>query len=307
MNIVLAGEESAGLQTLRAVANGKHRLIAVLAAPPKPGAAGVSVWNVARDLGFETWPADLVEDAELGERLRCKRVDLLLNVHSRYIVNRQVLAAPVLGAYNLHPAALPRYAGLNAVSWAIFNGERTHGVTVHKMEPEIDTGPIAYQCTFPIEDEDTALSLSFKCIRHGVPLILHLLETAATDASKIPALPQDLSSREYFGAGRPEHGQISWSWLARKVINFVRACDYFPFSSPWGHPRTCLRGQEIAVIKARLTGVPCDVAPGTVGTRTDAGIHIACGDQWILANKLKANGKSQGAAEILTSGDRLGD
>jgi len=306
MNVVLAGEESAGLQVLRALEKSKHRLVAVLATPVTPGDARVSVWKMACDLGFETWPAELVRDAKLAERLRSERVEIFLNVHSRYIVNNEVLSAPLLGAYNLHPGPLPRYAGLNAVSWAILNGEHKHGVTVHKMEREIDAGPIAYQSFFAIEDDDTALTLSFKCIRLGVPLMLQLLEMASTEPSKIPAIKQDPALRLYFGAGEPEEGQISWACAASKIIALVRACDYFPFHSPFGHARTSVRGQDFAIIKAQLTGLLCDIAPGTIGDSTDSGVYIACRDQWILASKLKVQGKYVAAQNFLKTGDICG-
>jgi methionyl-tRNA formyltransferase len=282
-------------------------LVAVLASPPKAGAAGVSVWNVARDLGCQTWPAELVKDPGLGERLRSQRVDILLNVHSLYVIAKDVLAAPKLGCFNLHPGPLPRYAGLNAVSWALFRGEQSHGVTVHRMDPEIDSGPIAYQSCFPIESEDTALSLSLKCVREGVPLMMRLLEAAETGGDGIPLVPQDLSRREYFGKEVPEQGWLSWSWPARKVLDFVRACDYFPFSSPWGHPKTRLRVQEFALVKARRTGLSCDASPGTVGDVIDSGVCIACEDEWILASKLLVNSRYLPAAEVLRSGDCLAD
>jgi methionyl-tRNA formyltransferase len=307
MNVILAAEESAGLQMLRALAASSHRLVAVLAAPPKPGFAGASAWNVARNLGFETWPAELVKDPALAERLRSAQVDIFLNVHSLYVINREVLAAPRLGAFNLHPGPLPRYAGLNAVSWALYRGESTHGVTVHKIDPEIDAGPIVYQSIFPIADDDTALSLSFKCVREGVALMLQLLEVAAADPAKIPLSPQDASAREYFGREVPEQGRLSWSWPASKVVNFVRACDYFPFPSPWGYPRTRLSAQEFALVKAVRTGIPSDAPPGTVGESVASGVHVACRDEWILVGKLLLGGKYLAASEILHSGDRLAE
>ena len=307
MNVVLAAEESAGLQMLRALASSNHRVVAVLATPPKPGAAAVSVWNVAKDLAFETWPASSVKDPHLGERLRVESVDILLNVHSLYIIHEKVLAAPRLGAFNLHPGPLPRYAGLNAISWALFRGEATHGVTVHRMERGIDTGPIAYQSVFPIDPEDTALSLSFKCVREGVALMLRLLEVAASEPAKIPLLPQDPAVREYFNSEIPERGRVCWSWPARKVANFVRACDFYPFHSPWGHPRARLNVQEFALVKARQTGLPVGVLPGTVGKSSDSGVNVACRDEWILVSKLLLGGKYLGAQEILRPGDRLAE
>jgi methionyl-tRNA formyltransferase len=306
MNVVLVAEESAGLQMLRAVALGKHRLVAVLA-HPQPGFAGAGVWKVARDMGFETWPAELVKDPSLAKRLRAEHVDILLNVHSLYIIHKEVLAAPLLGAFNLHPSPLPRYAGLNPVSWALFRGESTHGVTVHKMNPEIDTGPIVYQSIFPIEDDDSALSLSFKCVRQGVELMSRLLEVAASEPEKIPFCQQDLALREYFGRGTPEQGRVSWSWPAQNVINFVRACDYFPFSSPWGHPRTRLGVQEFALAKARRTGTPADALPGTIGKSVGSDVYVASGDEWVVVSKLQLGDKFLAANEILKSGDRLAE
>ncbi len=304
MNVVLVAEESAGLQMLRALSRSSHRLVAVLASP-KPGFAGAGVWKVARDLGFETWPAELVKESSLGDRLRAERVDILLNVHSLYIIHEEVLAAPLLGAYNLHPGPLPRYAGLNPVSWAIFRGERTHGVTIHKMTPKIDTGAIVYQSMFPIGDEDTALSLSFKCVRRGVELMVRLLEVAASESAQIPLCQQDLTRREYFGRGAPENGRISWFWPAQRVVNLVRACDYFPFSSPWGGPKIRLGAQEFALLKARCTGIRTDVLPGTVGKSVASDVYVASQDEWVVASKLQVGDKCLPASEILKSGDRL--
>jgi methionyl-tRNA formyltransferase len=306
MKVVLAAEESAGAQMLRALAQSEHQVVAVLTEPPKPGETRVSLWNAAQALGFETLPADLVKNSSLADRLRSDAVDIFLNVHSLYVIQDDVLAAPRLGAFNLHPGPLPRYAGLNVVSWAIFRGEQNHGVTVHRIEPKIDAGPIAYQSCFPIEQEDSALSLSFKCAREGITLLLRLL-AAATAGESIPSLTQDLAIRKYFGREVPERGRICWEWPASKVVNFVRACDYFPFDSPWGHPRARLGVQEVAVVKAHRTGRECHVSPGTIGDVTDSGVAVACGDEWILATKLRLDGKCVPAQALLKPGDRLAE
>ena len=307
MNVALAAEESAGLHMLRVLARSDHRVVAVLTDTPDPGSAKASLWNVARDFGFETLPATLVRNPDLAERLRSWDVDILLNVHSLYIINREVLAAPKIGAFNLHPGPLPRYAGLNSVSWALFRGEQSHGVTIHRMEPEIDAGPIVYQSFFPIEAEDSALSLTFKCTREGIRLMLGLLEVAASKPEQIPLVEQDPALREYFGAEVPEQGRMSWNWPATKVVNFVRACDYFPFRSPWGHPRTRLGSQELAVVKARRTGLPSDALPGTVGRPAGLDLCVACQDEWIVATKLRLGDRYLEASQVLKPGDRLSD
>src|SRR5438876_2368799 len=177
MNVLLVGEESAGIQTLKALARSDHRLVAVLASPAKSALGCATVRTVAEKLGYPTWPAKLVKNPSFANTVRSENVDIILNVHSLFIINDKVLDAPRIGSFNLHPGPLPRYAGLNAVSWALYRGERTHGVTLHKMVPEIDAGPIVFQEFFPIEENDTALSLSGKCVKAGMALVTRLLET----------------------------------------------------------------------------------------------------------------------------------
>ena len=305
MNILLIGEESAGIQMLHEIERSGHRVIAVMASPGRVAASGASLWDAAAKLGLPTWPAQLVKDPLLAERMRAEEVDLLLNVHSLYVIHGTVLGAPRIGALNLHPGPLPRYAGLNAVSWAIYQGERSHGVTVHWMAPEIDAGPIAYQSLFPIDENDTALSLAARCVREGLPLMMRLLDVAAKHPAEIPAVPQDIEKREYFHAGVPEGGRLSWQWPAQKIVDFVRACDYFPFRSPWGHPRTSMGTQELAVVKARRTRLAADSPPGTVGESTGEGVKVASSDEWLLVTKLKIGKESVHPAKVLKGGEKL--
>ena len=304
MNILLVGEESAGIQMLKVLAASKHRIVAVMASPDKQGA---TVWSTAEKMGLPTWHAKLVKDPAFASQIREAEVDLLLNVHSLFLINGEVVAAPRLGSYNLHPGPLPRYAGLNTVSWALYRGETEYGVTLHKMEPGIDTGTIAYQSLFNIEENETALSLYAKCIREGVELLKKLLDAASQGIDAIPKIEQDFSKREYFNKKAPDECRVRWTRTAREIANLVRACDYFPFPSPWGHPRASLNGQEIHLVKVRLTGRECDAPPGTIGQREGASVEVACADQWILCEKVMVEGRSIAAAEGLQDAVRLDD
>lgn len=305
MNVLLVGEESAGIQTLKALAQSDHRIVAVMASPAKKSLIGSTLWQVAEQIGLPTWPASLVKDPAFAGRVRDAGTDIILNAHSLFVMHGEVVEAPRIGSFNLHPGPLPRYAGLNVVSWAIYRGEQTHGVTIHKMAAGIDTGPIVYQSLFDIESADTALTLYARCTKEGVALLLRLLETASRDENAIPLLPQDLTQRQYFGKEAPENGRLNWSRQAREIVNLARACDYYPFPSPWGSPRARLGEREIGVIKARLTGESCDAAPGTVGRIAWPAVQVACADEWIWVDKALVGGRYLPAADILQSGARL--
>ena len=281
--------------------------MAVMASPVSKNPGTATVWNVAERLGYQTLPAELVRDPKFSDTIRAERVDVLLNVHSLYIISSQVLDAPRFGSFNMHPGPLPRYAGLNAVSWALYRGETSHGVTIHKMEPEIDVGSIVYEKIFKIEDADTGLSLSLKCVREGLEFVSQLLDVLSSDPEGIQLVRQDLSKREYFGREVPNGGRLVWSRNAREVTNFIRACDYYPFHSPWGQPRARLGDKEVGIMKASLTGVRCDEQPGSVGQMVESGVQVACADEWIVVKKLKLDSRLVNAADLLKTGERLDD
>jgi methionyl-tRNA formyltransferase len=306
MNVLLVAEESAGIQVLRQVAESGERLAAVLTAPPTRG-GGATVASVAESLGVQSLPSTSVRDPEFAEWMRADEIDLLLNVHSLYVIHPDVVAAPRVGSFNLHPGPLPEYAGLNAPSWAIYNGEREHGVTVHWMEAGIDTGAIAYEARFDIGDDETGLSLSARCVREGLPLFSRLLEAAQHGRDAIPAEPQDVARRRYFGSDVPNEGRVLWSQTAREIVDFVRACDYFPFPSPWGQPQARLNGQSVGVTKAARTGEVADAAPGSIAATPDDGVRVAGGDEWIAVTRLHVGGKAQPADAVLKPGMRLED
>ncbi len=307
MRIALAAEEAAGVQALRLVADSVHEACVVLTASnPGDRTRGRTVAAVADELGIDTLPGAAVRDPGLAAVLRARRVDVLLNVHSLYVVHAAVLAAARVGCFNLHPGPLPDYAGLNAPNWALYHGEPTHGVTLHWMAPGIDTGPIAYRHGFPLAGEDTGLSVSATCAREGLRLISRLLEDLATDPRRVPVIAQDVAARRYFGREVPHDGWIPWTDDAVHVTGLVRACDYGPWASPWGRARTRGNGgPEISVRRAHRTGRPATEPPGTVGPTDNAQAWVAARDEWVVISRLQVAGAATPADRVLAIGDVL--
>ncbi|MBV8552871.1 MAG: hypothetical protein JOY54_16365 [Acidobacteriaceae bacterium] len=303
MRILLIGEESAALQVLKAIAGTGYEIVAVMTSLSPKG--DLSIAAAANRLAYAIWPAQRVKDPHFGVEVKSARIDIILNVHSRYIVQKEVLLAPRIGAFNMHPGPLPEYAGLNTVSWAIYRGESNYGVTVHWMSQEIDAGDIAYEKRFSVDENETPISLIHKCVIHGVPLILQMLETAFVNPHAIPRIKQQLQRRRYFGKQIPQNGQLSWKAPARDVVNFVRACDYSPYLSPWGHPTTRWQGYDVGIARAVRTHKACNEAPGVVGQCDTAGALIACADEWVLVQRLKIASRSVMPHLILTRGGQM--
>jgi methionyl-tRNA formyltransferase len=309
LKVLLAAGEAAGAQVLSVVEAAGVSVAGLLISAGDRGErpAGTAMHTAAARLNCPVWPASSVRDPPFAECVRHADVDILLNVHSLYVIRSEILEAPRIGSFNMHPGPLPECAGLNPVSWALYDGKTEHAVTVHWMAPGIDTGAIAYEARMPIEEHDTAFTLSVKCVKAGVALIERLLTTAAINPDAIPAIPQDLTRRRYRGREVPQDGRLEWCRPAREIVAFVRACDYGPYRSPWGHPVAFFGGREISVRTAARTGIPSEATPGTVGEFADdgVGVMVSAADEWILVKRLSRAGRSLNAADVLESGRRF--
>jgi methionyl-tRNA formyltransferase len=304
MRILLVAEDAPGIQILKALHERGSEVVGVVAKERRSSDRGATIWATADRLGARRWPAERVRDPSFSEEILDAGVDLLLNAYSLFIIDERVVEAPRIGSFNLHPGPLPAYAGLNSPSWAILRGEIEHGVTVHRMEQIVDTGPIAYRSTFPIDPGETGLGLSIRCIRVGVDLVMRLVDTAARDLSEIPAIPQDLSKRSYFGGEIPYRGRISWSLRAKQVCDFVRACDFHPLASPWGTPVAVIAGREFGVAEAIPSGLPrLDAAPGRAQPSENGSLLVACADEWIEIPILIDHGTRRRGYEALGSAE----
>jgi methionyl-tRNA formyltransferase len=304
LNILLVGEEAAGIQTLRMLAGSSHRVVAV-ASSPSGNTKVATLWNVAGKMEYIRFPAHLVNQPEFSEQVIAHEVDLILNIHSLFIMHTEVINACRIGAFNMHPGPLPEYAGLNIPNWAIYHGESEHAVTIHQMVSQIDAGTIAYQKRIPIEADDTGMTLMLKCVREGIPLIQRLLDAAAQGADPIPRMEQALSRRRFFFGKAPNDGVLCWHRSAQEIVNHVRAADYSPFASPWGHPENVFNGRKVGVIRARLTSDPSEAEPGTIGQQHHRGVFVAAENEWVLVESLSLEGQSIPAHEVLRTGDRL--
>jgi methionyl-tRNA formyltransferase len=303
LRLLLIGEGAAGMEALRMLAGTSHEIVAVLTSAAGPTATGATVAGIASRLGLWTCPARQAQDKSFADLIRKEKIEILLNVQGRYILPEEVVAAPLIGSFNLHPGPLPRYAGLNAPSWAIYHGEQSHAVTLHWMDRGIDTGPLAYMTEFPIEGDETGLTLSGRCIRAGLPLLYDLLTSAA--GGDVPRRPQPSTLRRYYGREIPHEGRLIWSESAARLVSFIRACDYAPFVSPWRSPRAYIAGREMAVLKASLTGDRSEAAPGSVGPRIGAEVLVAARDQWVKVERVQVGTSTFAAAEALRPGERF--
>jgi methionyl-tRNA formyltransferase len=202
----------------------------------------------------------------------------LINANSTFIIPTDALKLFEGRSLNFHPGLLPEYAGLHTHQWAIRNGEREFGVTVHRMEQRIDAGAIVGQLRFPIRPHDTGLTLFRRCLAAGAELLPRIIGQIVRGEALID-VPQDLTRRRLYRHRDALDGRIDWNDGAERIIDFVRAGNYEPFTSPTYVARLDLAADfDIEVLRATREPTSSGDHPGTVIDVSAAGPLIACGD-----------------------------
>jgi methionyl-tRNA formyltransferase len=246
---------------------------------------------MAGRLGCRLLPAERVRNPTFGWWMRAELVDLLINVHPLYMIHDDVVAAPRIGSFNLHPGPLPGYSGLNAPSWAILQRRAPPCRYLALDGGRNDAGGDRLRGLVDLDPTATDLSASMQCVRFGLPLIEGLVTTALTDPRAIPARPQNRAQRRYYQRRvTPFAGKLKWNLPAAELDAFIRVADYQPMPSPWGHPTTFLDGLPLGVLEVRRTGRACDAAPGTLAIGEANAIEVATADEWLVLQPIHHGG-----------------
>lgn len=88
--------------------------------------------------------------SSIAPLLRSVEPDLVVCMGYPWKIPADALAVPRHGWLNGHPSLLPRHRGPIPLAWAIRSGDEEYGITFHKMDAALDTGPILAQTRIPI-------------------------------------------------------------------------------------------------------------------------------------------------------------
>ena len=194
--------------------------------------------------------------------------DLSVVVAYGHILPRDVIDLPPLGTLNIHASLLPRWRGAAPIQASILAGDTESGVSIMRMVPAMDAGPVILQARTPIMDDETGGELTVRLAELGALAIVEALTLVSLgDAA---GQPQPDEGVTYAGKITRDQARIDWTKPAVEVSRVIRAFDPAPgaFST--------LRGNEVKLFGARLAQ---DVRgdPGVVLEIDEMGLLVGCG------------------------------
>ncbi len=191
---------------------------------------------------------------EFVETIRRLGSDLFVAAGYMSLLKPGILAVPRLLAANLHASLLPAYRGKHPVFWALRNGERWTGLTVHVMDPHFDTGAILYQVRVRTRRSDTVSSLYDRIMEQSVPLVRRLIEDAG--AGSLSPRPQPANGASYYSSPTDEDFRLDWRRGAEELRRWIHVSPGRCFAE--------IGGRCIYFLDARVARGRGAMEPGTV-------------------------------------------
>jgi methionyl-tRNA formyltransferase len=262
----------------------------------RPSTAGPrSFVAEARERGVPIFEPERPNASEFTGQAAGTAPDLLLAVGYLNRLGEKLLTLPRVGAANFHASLLPAYRGKHPVFWALRNGESRCGMTVHAMDPGLDTGDIIFQVKVRTRRDDSVASLYDRIMDRSVPLVRRLVECAAR--GELPRRPQTEGGASSYSSVSDADFRLDWAGPAERLRRWVCA-------SP-GQCWTTAAGARLYVMDAELARGPGrarlrGAAPGTVREAGGGAITAAAADGALLIRRIRsADGRDIGAARAL--------
>lgn len=173
--------------------------------------------------------------------------DFVFSFYYRYILPPRILDAATRGAFNMHGSLLPDYRGRAPVNWAILNGEKQTGASLHAMVSRPDAGALVDQTAVPILPNDIATQVMDKvgcAAEMTLSRCLPLLDEGTAELT-----PLELTKGRYYGRRSPEDGAIDWHQSAQSIHNLIRAV-----APPYPGAFTSVNGTVLRLFKSWFIG-----------------------------------------------------
>jgi methionyl-tRNA formyltransferase len=280
----------------RAVGRSRSRLV------PPP------IKEIAVGDGLPVLQPESPRASQFVEQLRVLEPELSVVVAYGHILSRELIDLSARGTVNVHASLLPKLRGAAPIQAAIREGFIETGVTIMRMVPALDAGPIILQARTPIAEDETFGELELRLSELGALALVEALTLLELD--KASERPQDDSAATYAPKIERDDTRIDWREGCGVVARFIRAYDPKPGAF------TVHRGAQVKLFGAVATeeaGDEGDRAHGQVLAIDERGMLVATGDGAVWIAEAHPAGKKRLPAHLwergrgVRVGEKLGE
>jgi methionyl-tRNA formyltransferase len=289
---------------LRALIGEGFEVVGVVTQPDKPRGRSRTITappvkQIAAEEEIPVFQPKNARDPELVEKLEALKPDISIVVAYGHILPQRIIDLPPKGTLNIHASLLPALRGAGPIQAAIRQGLSETGVSVMRVVPALDAGPVLLQASMPIFDDEAFGELQNRLSELGALTLIEAL--TLVNLGKAKETIQDESRATYAPKVTRESSRINWRDSAVEISRLIRASDPKPgaFTST---PRGDVKLFEPKVMDG-IKGEPGEVLKVT------GELVIACGLDALRINEVQPAGKTRMSAHDWTRGrgTKVGD
>ena len=226
LDIVFMGTPDFAKESLEAIYNAGHNIIAVITNPDRPKGRGMKmIASPVKEFAIEKSIPVLQPEKirEIKDTLEQINPDLFCVVAYGKILPQDILDIPKKGSINVHGSLLPQYRGAAPIQWAVLNGDKKTGITTMYMNAGMDTGDMILQEEVQIREDETTGELWDRLSKIGAKLLVETVDKI--EKGTAPRIPQ---SGEFTMAPmlNKEMARIDWiNKNSKEIKNLVRGLN----------------------------------------------------------------------------------
>jgi methionyl-tRNA formyltransferase len=292
MRIVFFGTPEFAIPALEALA-AEHEVALVVAQPDRPAGRGMKMQAPAiavraRELGLPLVQPSKIRTEEFLSQIAAAAPELGIVIAYGRILPKSLLDIPKHGFLNVHGSVLPKWRGAAPIQRSIEAGDTETGVTIMRVDEELDHGPMLAIATTPIGPDERTPSLAQRLAQLGVTPLLDTLRALETGTAS--ETPQDHAQATLAPKIEKQEGEVRFIENAATIYNRFRAFD------PW--PGLFIRSGEETI---KLTEIRPSDRTGEPRTILDLGesVTVATADGAIEILEMQRAGKPRTAAVVV--------
>ena len=209
-------------------------------------------------------PESLKDNQEEYEFIKNHEADLAVVVAYGQIIPKNILSLTKKGFINIHASLLPKWRGAAPIQRSIMNLDKETGISMMRINEELDSGAVSNQYKLEIGDEN-AEEISEKLSLLAAEKILDEIDNVLDDKANF--IEQDHSKATYAPKIDKSEGRINWNEKAEQILGKVNGL--YPVPGAWFN----FAGERYKILKSKIGN-----AVGKVGEVTSDELEIICGD-----------------------------
>ena len=284
MKITFMGTPKFAVPALKII-NENFRIDTVYTQPPKKSKRGMKevispVHEISNELNLDVrTPKDLSYDLEF---FKSKKFNLaVVTAYGQIIPDAFLKECQFI---NIHASLLPKWRGAAPIQRSLMNKDKFTGISIMKIEKELDSGPVLLTKSLPINIYSKHGDVEKKLSEIGSNLIIEAIQKINNDPN-CEFKEQNHNLKSYAKKITKEDEEIIWDIDAETVIAKIHALTPSPGCYFYNN------SDKLKIFECKLSDKKSK-KPGHVVIENES-LFIACKDKYIEILEIQKPGKNR--------------